>query len=290
MPHTRSNSLSKPAESRTRAREQESSPEMDHNKSKKAKTDTQIIIDLMVEMKKEFGEKMDKMVESLNGKIDGIKDEIDKLRRDINENKSQMDEMKIKHIEHDTQLISHEIRLNIIDQLALENQVMITNLPMAINKDKFLDDFNKWSNNMMHPSKLSKLNMNTYQNTSKTAFVHFHDVGDKTKLLQFIQNKQRIDPNKFNPITNEMVFTLAEGDISKPKIIDFRTPMTDVNKQIHAQAVKMKREHKSIQNIRLVNGSIQVRLKDNPKPMIIHSIEQLNNIHTTTATSVTQNL
>lgn len=282
--NTRSNSLTRQNESRTRPREQETSPDMDQKQSKKVKTDMQMVTELLMSIKTELSEEIKKMEKNLNAKIDGITSEINKLRSDIKDNKQQMEEIKAKNTEHDIQLNSHEIRLNTIDQMAMENQLMVTNLPLSINKEKFLEDINKWSNNMLSAPKLSKTIINTYKNSSKTAFIHFHNVGDKTIFMQYVNSKQHVHSNTFSPITNEMIFSLSEDDISRAKVVDFRTPLTDINKQIQAAALKMKKEKKCIQSIKLVNGSIQIRLKGNSKPMFIHSTEQLDNISTTNAT------
>lgn len=295
---TRSNSINKNTpESTARPESQtrkfsELSPEFLNEESKKPKEDNMSDqrIDNLNNFMGNIMQKIDMIIENMNGmniKIDALRNDFHDLSTNMRNMGENIKEIEEEQAQQRNTLCDHEARLNMIEQLNLENQIMITNLPLAINRESFINDFNKWSNNRLDPSKINKVIINTYKNSSKTAFVHFRNSNDKLELMDFIKGKQ-IDKNrKFSPITNAHIFNLKSTDLSLPNIISFRTPMTDINKKIFNLAMKTKREKKTIDAISLRNGSINIKWRGQLKFTSIHSIEQLESTTPSLLTEMT---
>ena len=97
--------------------------------------------------------------------------------------------------------------------------------------DKFLEDMNRWSGNLMNKECIKRINL-INKGPNKLAFIHFSTTTDRIKLMEFVKSKQRDANKSFIPITNGQVFSLEPNDTSRPNNIEFRTVMTERNREI----------------------------------------------------------
>jgi hypothetical protein len=153
----------------------------------------------------------------------------------------------------------------------------MVNIAPTVKEDKFMEDMNRWCNNMLKETLLSHSFSSNEKYKSKSAHLHFNTMNDKKKFLNFLKTKQRDANNKFIPVLNENIFTLQDSDVNRANAIEFRTPMTSINREIFNKARKAKKKNAAIEGVWISNGIVKIRLK-NKKPVQIIDIEHLNNI------------
>ncbi|CAH1717034.1 unnamed protein product [Chironomus riparius] len=253
----------------------------DENEPKKSKPDSDDETDDMTKILKEIragmtsmNKKMDILSENLSKRIDELTNDVHEIRTTLKSTKEQVTACETKQFEIINSLDTHETRLNIIDQKSLETQLMISNLPNAVNKENFINELSSWSGNIFDHSKIHKLNFNQHKE-SQTAFIHFQNISEKNKLMNFVKQKQTDANDKYIPILGEQILKLQEDDPERMKIIYFQTPLTPFNRQILDQAKKMKKKCKTIKKCWMMKGSIHIKLINQEKAIRLDSIEQL---------------
>lgn len=226
-----------------------------------------------------MNEKMDNLSKSLNERIDQLTIEVRDIRTDLRSTKDQIESCKTKQIEFASSLNAHEIRLNIMDQKNLDTQLMISNLPMSLNTETFIESILKWSGNTVQMSNINSTNFNTFKGT-KTAFIHFQNQGDKDKIMAHVKQNHKDNDQKHIPILCEQIFELKEDDPGRSNILYFQTPLTAFNRSVVDKVKKMKKQSKSIERYWLMKGSIHIKLQNQEKSLKIDSLEQLEALKT----------
>lgn len=211
----------------------------------------------------------------LEQKLDAISADLSHFKNEVNSIKERITNLEENH-KNCTEIIdNNQVEINIAKQLKLDEQVMITDISKQMTKENFVTDINTWSKNLLTELGHRKLIL-TKNSKSSTAFIHFWNVREKYRFMDFIKRNEK-QGEKYIPITNEKVFNLKEDDISKPAILHFQTPMTEINQAIFKKARTYKKL-KSIENCWIMNGSVFIKRSGQTRGTRIDSIEQLNDI------------
>ncbi|KAL7046369.1 hypothetical protein ACKWTF_002554 [Chironomus riparius] len=115
---------------------------------------------------------------------------------------------------------SHDSQINAINQILLEKQIIMVNIATTINEGKFLEDMNKWSNNILKDTLMSHNFSSNEKYKYKSAHLRFNTSNDKKKFLSFLKTKQKDANNKYIPVLNENIFTLKDSDVNVAKAIE----------------------------------------------------------------------
>ena len=271
------------------------SPETESQHTKKTKKSSMNEQDIN-KLLDAFCARMEKMIDSTNNKIETmctkLEQQMNKLDKDVQELRNDFVETKeeIKRIEENQSMASEkiqqlEVRQNIIEQLALENQILMLNLPPSITKDKLVESINSWTDNLIKSHSIKRINLVAKTN-KKSAFIHFTTVTDKQLFMDFVKAKRKDGNEKYVPIINEQVFQLEEGDTSKANVIEFQTLMTQTNKQIFDAIRNAKKTNSNIERTWISNGSVFLKLKSQTKSIRIDTLQHFNNISSSVAMEI----
>lgn len=247
------------------------------------------------EFMKEIKEQMTMMNQQINEislkfdtRFEAITEDINQVKKDLVDARADVLKIEEENAAMKAKLISHEHQLNVLNQKSMEKQLTMINIASTLNEEKFLDDMNKWSNNIIHET-LSSHNFSSNDKfSSKSAHLNFKSIDAKKKFLKFVSSKQRDSQKKFIPILNENVFTLNETDINRPNQIDFRTPMTATNREAFNLARKARNKNEAIEGVWISNGSIKIRIKK-MKPIQIVDTEHLKEVLSSNNIEIPQN-
>ena len=281
---TRSNSLNEKesgAETVSKGRKFSAlSPELEGKKiikkprSKSSTRDMEVILDEIKNNLASINTRLEKLP-LLEQKLDAISDDLSHFKNEVNSIKERITNLEDKH-KNCTEIIdNNHVEINIAKQLKLEEQVMITDIPKHMTKEKFITDINVWTKNLLTDLGHRKLIL-TKNSKSGTAFIHFWNVREKYRFMDFVKRNEK-QGEKYIPITNEKVFDLNEDDVNKPTILHFQTPMTEINQAIFKKARTYKKE-KIIENCWIMNGSVFIKRNGQTRGTRIDSIKQLNDI------------
>ena len=271
------------------------SPESESQHTKKTKKSSMNEQDIN-KLLDAFCARMEKMIDNTNNKIESmcakLEQQMQKLDKDVQDLRNDFVQTKseIKRIEESQSMTSEkiqqlEIRQNITEQIALENQILMLNLPPSITKEKLIESINSWTNNLIKSHSIRRINLVTKTN-KKSAFIHFTSVTDKQLYMEFVKAKRKDRNEKYIPIINEQVFQLEEGDTSKANIIEFQTLMTPTNKQIFDTIRNAKKTNSNIERTWISNGSVFLKLKSQTKSIRIDTLKHFNNISSSVAMEI----
>lgn len=143
----------------------------------------------------------------LDQKLDSICADLSNFKHDVADLKVQIKDLEKKQNGSYTQINENQIQINIINQLRLDNQIMITDVPLHITKDNFISNVNDWSKNLLKSLGYKKLAI-IKSKKSSTAFIHFWNVKDKYRFMDHVRTHIKHD-DKYIPITNEQIFILG---------------------------------------------------------------------------------
>lgn len=294
----RSNSLTRkaPDSSSPQTRKfSELSPETDNNSTKKKKTASMneneikaMLADFKAELKtmhENTNKRIDLIGAKLELKIQKIDEDIQQLRNDFNCTKEDIKRIDQNQAITSSKIHEIEVKQNINEQLALENQIMMTNLSAAITKEKLTEGIVTWTDNLIKKHSIKKVNL-IAKNKTKKAFIHFTTVTDKLIFMDFVKNKKKDTNDKYIPITNEQIFELEPTDISRANSIEFQAIMTNWNYKISQAIRTAKKNNQNIDKSWIANGSIFLKLKNQTKAVRIDTIEQFENINSSIAMEI----
>lgn len=247
------------------------------------------------EMKKcweEFRVKIEQMVQSTNNKIDtvGMKLElhmqkiemdVQQLRNDFEQTKEDINRLNTTQNMANEKILDLEVRQNILEQQALENQLIMMNLPPSISNEKLIESINNWTGNITKKESINKVNIISKNNKS-SAFIHFSTTTDKQFFMNFVKTKKKIGEN-YVPILNEQIFELADDDTTRANAVEFSPIMTEKNNRITKAIRDAKKKNSNIERSWLSNGSVFLKLKNQQKAIRIDTIQKLDNINSSIA-------
>ena len=248
------------------------SPDLIIKQSKRTKSKAKDMDEILSSINKKL-----ELLPVLEQKIDAISADFHELKQEVNAMKQRItaiEEIQRKNCE---KIDKHRIEMNITKQLSLENQLMVTDIPKSITKEKFIADVDIWTKGLLSELGYKKLILS--QNAkSAIAFIHLWSIKDKHRFMDFVRTREKSKDGRYTAITNSMVFQLNEDDTSNPKIVNFRTPMTEQNREIFNQARKMKKQNENIERCWMSNGSILIKMKGQVKHTKLDDIQQLEDI------------
>jgi len=254
-------------------------------KTKKSKMNEQEVNKLL----DVFCVRMEKMIQTMGAKLELQIQKLDKDVQDLRNDVTQTKE-EIKRIEESQSIASDkiqqlEVRQNITEQLALENQILMLNLPPTITKEKLTESINSWTGNLIKNHSIKRINLVAKSN-KKSAFIHFTTVTDKQLFMDFVKAKKKDGNGQYIPIINEQVFQLEDNDTSKANVIEFQTLMTQTNKQIFDAIRNAKKTNSNIEKTWISNGSVFLKMKNQTKSIRIDTLQHFNNISSSMAMEI----
>lgn len=269
-------------------RHSELSPEDEESVTKKqCQSMSEAILELKIfmnEMKTEIKEQMSMMnqkIEELSmkfeSKVELLLTDVKQVKEEVENVRTEMLDLEEDNSRMNKNIKSNQNQLNALNQLMLENQLTMVNIASTVNEEIFLDDMNKWSNNILNNSLMSYNFSSNAKYKSKAVHLHFNTLNDKKKFTNFLKTKQKDANMQYIPVLNEHIFTLKDSDVNRANTIDFRTPMTKINREIFNKARKAKKNNNLIEGIWISRGSIKISIK-NMKPVLIDDIEHLKEV------------
>ena len=260
--------------------EEETSPKKPcHNMSISDK-DLKNFMDEMRGQMTAMSQRMDEWNRNFDCKIDTLIADVNLVKKDLEDVRGEVINLEVDNLEIHKKIQSHDSQINAINQILLEKQITMVNIASTIKEDNFLEDMNKWCNNILKDTLMSHNFSSNEKYKSKSAHSHFNTLNNKKKFLSFLKTKQKDANNKFIPVLNENIFTLKDSDVNRAKAIEFRTPMTYINRVIFNKARDAKKKNAAIEGVWISNGTIKIRMK-NKKPVQINEIEQLKDLFST---------
>jgi hypothetical protein len=209
----------------------------------------------------------------LNNNVLFLTNEISNLKNDM-----QQIDARVKEIEKSNEIVKNDMtnvaaEVNAINQMKLESQLSILNVPLKIEANQALESISNWSNIELNDKNIRRAAIITpAEKTTAILQLDFYDLSTKHKLMRHIKVNQRDANKKYIPILAEQIFNIAASDPARGIELNFREPFTEQNRNIFNLA----RKHKDIfANVWLSRGYIMCK-QENGKPIKIYSIEHLN--------------
>ncbi|CAH1728542.1 unnamed protein product [Chironomus riparius] len=113
--------------------------------------------------------KIDMMGAKLQLQMQKIDDDVLQLRNNFNQTKEEIKRIDFSQEISKKRIKELEIRRNITEQLALENQIMMMNLAPTISKEKLIQGMNAWTNKITKSNSIKRINLVTKENKSTVA-------------------------------------------------------------------------------------------------------------------------
>jgi hypothetical protein len=219
--------------------------------------------------------KMDEEFAKLNNSVLLLGNEIATLKKDINHIEARVSviEKSMETDKDDKTKMAAEI--NAINQMKLETQLSILNIPHKLEAKQALECMSKWSKLELNDKSIRRAAIvNPPEQSTAILQLDFYELSTKHKLMRHIKVNQRDANKKYIPILTEQVFDIASSSPARGIELNFREPFTEQNRNIFNLA----RKHKDIFiNVWLSRGYIMVK-QENGKPIKLNSIDQLKAI------------
>jgi hypothetical protein len=220
--------------------------------------------------------KMDDISRKMDERINKIEMDVKQVQEEIVNVKAEIIPLEEKAIEVDASIERQEYEINKLNQISIQNQVIMVNIASSINDQQFLRDLNKWTSNI---TKDSMANYKLFKSKgSQTAILDFSSIILKKRFLDFIKSKQKDNEQKYVPILNEHIFQMQDNDTERANVIEIRTAMTKMNRELFNSARAERKINKKIEGIWITNGTVNMRLKDQKKPFQLKSLDHLNEL------------
>lgn len=194
---------------------------------------------LLNEMKSGFK----RMYDHISEEIQQVKGQIEGISSELNNVSGKVEELKIQvniQQQHITELKSE---VNSLNQQRLQNKVIIYGFPFLNDEFDFLTCINNFFKINIGNEQVKS--MQSIKNSSKrtaTVFIDFWDLRFAIEFLKLTKKKQKdAQSGKFIPILAEqLVNNLPENDKRRGTQVNFKMPMTNVNKEIFMKARALK--------------------------------------------------
>lgn len=217
--------------------------------------------------------KMNDEFEKLNNNVLSITKEISSIKNDM-----KLMEARVKSIEKTRESNNETIskvsaELNAINQVNLETQLSILNIPPNIEVTQALNSISNWSSIELNDKNIRRAVI-VKPATKNTSILQldFYDLSTKHMLMNYIRINQKDKDKKYVPILTEKIFNISASDPARGIELNFRDSFTELNRNIFNTA----RKHKDIfVNVWLSRGFIMVK-QGNGNKTRINSIEHLN--------------
>lgn len=252
------------------------SPELDISTNKRSKT-TMELEKTLIAMKNELSSINSCLANlpTLEQKIDSISTDLSQFRNELNGIKEKLNSIEATQDKDSENIVSNSIQINITNQNKLDEQIMITDIPMHINKENFIANLNDWSKQLLETLGYKKLILSK-SSKKHIAFIHFWSYKDKFQFMQYVKCHQKQD-DKYTPILNEQVFKLNDDDVCRATALHFQTPLTKVNQGILKEA-RIYKKDKKIESCWMMEGSIFIKKNGRSKVERIDTIQQLRQV------------
>ena len=218
----------------------------------------------------ELSNKFDSKLEALITDLKQVKQDIIDVRAEVLKIEEDATEAKIKYKNHHNEI-------NALNQRMIDNHITMINIASTTDDNLFLADMKKWSGNIFNESIMDYNISSNKKYKSKAAHIRFYSLDHKKRFLKFLKTKQQDANKKFIPVMNENIFTLADSDVNRANVIDFRSPMTSINRDIFNTARKAKKNSELIDGVWISNGTVKIQIK-RKKPVQVNDIEELKEI------------
>jgi len=219
-------------------------------------------------------DKMNELSQKFDSRIEKIESDVKQISEDIIEIRAEIFPIEERTAELSKKIQFHDTDINCINQNALKNQLVMINIAPSINEEQFLEAMNRWTFNLTKDA----LNNIKLLKASQTAILDFLTMIHKRKFLEFIRGKQKDQEKKYIHILNEHIFELPETDTHRANIIEFRTAMTKMNREIFNKARDNMKLHNLIEGVCIGNGAVYMRFKKVSKPYRLNTLEELEDL------------
>lgn len=214
-------------------------------------------------------------IQDLTNKITTLSNEITNVKKDIIDMQSRVEVLENSKRMQGNGLENITSELNAINQMKLESQLSIMNVPLNIDPNKARECIGKWANMKLDDNNIRRCAVaKPIGKNSAILQLDFYDVSAKRKLMSHIKIQQRDKNQKYVPILSEMIFEMTPTDAARGQELHFREPFTEINRNIFNTA----RTHKDIfVNVWISRGFIIVKTKEG-KTIKVKSITELNDL------------
>jgi hypothetical protein len=174
-------------------------------------------------------------VNDLGVSVAAINRDISQIKSDLELSKQQITESKKQLEQHDKVLESIVAASNKQEQLALDDQVSITNLPLEINEKSLLQCLSSWSKQALDEKMVRRVSLIVARDRkSKMAFMTFWNDQAKFHFMDSVKQKLKDANGKHIPILTDHVFGefLRIDHEHRATPIYFRTPMSKHNQAL----------------------------------------------------------
>jgi len=213
-------------------------------------------------------------VNNMDQNLTAIRNELEATKQEVVEIKSKLE--VVENLQTGQAAINQQYSssINKLMQLSKASEISIHNLPPELDKHDIISAFASWSGLNLNDNSFKHSSLvNSKKNSTATLYLDFATESLKMQFMKMIKSCQRDINKKYIPITCENIFELAMNSKSRGVEIQFRSAMTDVNREIFNEARKLKSLFCAVW---LNQGNILVKEKEGSKPIRLHSMEDLN--------------
>lgn len=215
------------------------------------------------------------LISSVNNSIISLRNEVTAMKDDIQHAITRVDELEKADKVMKSDIASIKSDLNAINQLKLESQLSILNVPLDLDAQQALKCISHWSKIQLSEENFRRAAIVKPDGKNSAVFqLDFFDISVKRQLMKTIKINQKDANKKYVPITSEMIFEMSDNNPARGQELHFREPLTEFNRDIFNTA----RKHRStFTNVWISRGYIMVKQNDG-KVTKINSIDELNKL------------
>lgn len=223
---------------------------------------------------------LNESIKCLSNNVLSLTQEISTIRKDIQEIDSRVKTLEESQGNSDNAMENVAAELNAINQIELESQLSILNVPVELDSKQAFECISKWANIQLSDGNIRRCAIAKPKGRNSAVLqLDFYDLSAKHKLMKHVRANQKDKDKKYIPILSEMIFNILPLNASNGLELHFRESFTELNRNIFNAA----RKHKKIfVNVWLNRGYIMVKQEDanseNGKSIRIKSMNELNEL------------
>lgn len=212
-------------------------------------------------------------VNKMDQNLTAIRNDLEATKQEVLEIKSKLEVVENLQTNQAATNQKYSSSINKLMQLSKASEISIHNLPSELDKHDIISGFALWSGLNLNDNSFKHSSLvNSKKNSTSTLYLDFANESLKMQFMRMIKSCQRDINKKYIPITCDNIFELATNSKSRGVEIQFRSAMTDVNRDIFNEARKLKSLFCAVW---LNQGNILVKEKEGSKPIRLHSMEDL---------------
>ncbi|KAL7016248.1 hypothetical protein ACKWTF_009975 [Chironomus riparius] len=212
-------------------------------------------------------------ITTLNNNIIMLKNDITALKTNMQDITSRIEVIEGSKMSESQILIDTAAEINALNQMKLESQLSILNIPLEIDSKQALEWISKWSKIELNDNNIKRAGIVKPKGKNSAILqLDFYDLAVKHKLMREVKCAQKDKDKKYIPILCEQIFNISPSNVARGQELNFREPFTELNRNLFNTA----RKHRNIfSNVWVSRGFIMVK-QEQGENIKVKSMQQLN--------------